>query len=184
MKKYNIVLADPPWPYKSGFLKRNWAKKYPTMSEKDIYNLPIQKITAENCVLFLWVTFPKLLTGIETISKWGFVYKSCAFVWVKKNKKANTFFWGMGHWTRQNAECCLIATKGRPQRVKKNVHQIIYEEVREHSRKPDCVRKRIVDLCSDLPRIELFARKPKDLFNESYQGWDVWGNEVESDIEL
>ena len=47
----------------------------------------------------------------------------------------------------------------------------------EHSKKPDEVRNRIVELCGDLPRIELFAR-------EKTSGWDVWGNEVESSIRL
>ena len=77
----------------------------------------------------------------------------------------------MGHWTRANAECCLLATKGKPKRVSKGVHQVVYEPIREHSRKPDCVRDRIVELCGDLPRIELFARQKTD-------GWDVWGNEI------
>jgi len=57
----------------------------------------------------------------------------------------------------------------------------------EHSKKPDEVRKRIVELMGDLPRIELFARDNgrKDMFNYNrLDGWDCWGNEVESDIEL
>ena len=62
-------------------------------------------------------------------------------------------------------------TKGKPKRISKNVHQVIMDKIREHSRKPDCVRDRIVELCGDLPRIELFAR-------EKTEGWDVWGDEV------
>ena len=41
----------------------------------------------------------------------------------------------------------------------------------EHSKKPDTVRQRIIELMGDLPRIELFAR-------ETAEGWDSWGNEV------
>ena len=70
-----------------------------------------------------------------------------------------------------SSQCCLLATIGKPKRIGKGVHQIIYEPIRKHSRKPDCVRDRIVELCGDLPRIELFAR-------EKTEGWDVWGNEV------
>ena len=80
-------------------------------------------------------------------------------------------FWGMGYYTRSNTELCLLATKGKPQRVSKSVHQLVYEPIRKHSQKPDCVRDRIVELCGDLPRIELFAR-------QKIQGWDSWGNEI------
>ena len=90
---------------------------------------------------------------------------------VKKNKKADSFFWGLGYWTRSNNEICLLATKGKPKRVSKSVHQIIYEPIGKHSKKPVVVRDKIVELCGDLPRIELFAR-------ETSPGWDVWGNEV------
>ena len=64
-----------------------------------------------------------------------------------------------------------MATKGKPKRVSKSVHQVIYEPVREHSRKPDTARKRIVELCGNLPRIELFAREKVD-------GWDSWGDQI------
>jgi N6-adenosine-specific RNA methylase IME4 len=60
---------------------------------------------------------------------------------------------------------------GKPKRVSKAVHQIIYEPIKEHSKKPNCTRNRIVELCGDLPKIELFAR-------QKTPGWDVWGNEV------
>lgn len=84
-----------------------------------------------------------------------------------------------------NIELCLLATIGRPQRVDKTIKQLIIAQRTTHSRKPPIVRERIVELMGDLPRIELFARKPDLLFDaESYEGWDVWGDEVESDIEL
>ena len=65
------------------------------MKDEDIYNLPVNNLTENNCVLFMWVTFPKLVQGLKTIEKWGFNYKACAFTWVKKNKKANSFFVGL-----------------------------------------------------------------------------------------
>ena len=77
----------------------------------------------------------------------------------------------MGYWTRSNSELCIIATKGKPKRISRSVHQIIQEPVREHSRKPDCVRNKIVELCGNLPRIELFAR-------EKTKGWDCWGDQI------
>lgn len=107
----------------------------------------------------------------------GFTYKTCGFAWVKKNKKSNSWFWGMGYWTRANSELCLIATKGKIQRISRKVHQIIDTPIEEHSKKPDIVREKIVELVGDLPRIELFARK-------KVQGWDSWGDEIESDISI
>lgn len=147
------------------------------MNIDDICNLPVKNIASENCVLFLWVTFPTLLDSFKVIEAWGFNYKTVAFVWVKHNKKTPTLFWGMGFWTRANAEICLLATKGKPKRISAKVHQVIISPIEEHSKKPNEIRKRIVDLIGDLPRIELFARQKTD-------GWDVWGNEVNSDIKL
>ena len=147
------------------------------MNIDDICNLPVKNIASENCVLFLWVTFPTLLDSFKVIEAWGFNYKTVAFVWVKHNKKTPTLFWGMGFWTRANAEICLLATKGKPKRISAKVHQVIISPIEEHSKKPNEIRKRIVNLIGDLPRIELFAR-------QRVQGWDAWGNEVNSDIEL
>jgi len=170
-KKYNIIYADPPWKYDSGFLKRNWDGKYPQMKPEEINSLPVNDIAADNCILFMWITFPKLLIGLEAMESWGFKYRSAAFTWVKKNKKADSWFWGMGHWTRANAEVCFLGVKGKPQRESASVHSVIDERIQEHSKKPDIVRNKIVELCGDLPRIELFAR-------EKHEGWDSWGNEV------
>jgi N6-adenosine-specific RNA methylase IME4 len=178
MKKYQIIYADPPWDYKV------WEKKagtrpwhYPRMSTEDIKSLPIVKLTDRDCFLFLWSTSPNLKEAMDVIDAWEFAYKTVAFNWVKLNNNMG-FFMGMGHYTRLNAEYCLLATKGHPRRVNADVPQIIATPRMAHSRKPDeIVRGRILRLCGDLPRIELFARR-------KIEGWDCWGNEVESDIEL
>ena len=98
-------------------------------------------------------------------------------MWLKTNKKALTWFYGLGFWTRGNAEICLLATKGHPKRQAKNIHQLIISPIEEHSKKPEEARKKIVALMGDIPRIELFARKESP-------GWDIWGNEVKSNITL
>ena len=179
--KYNIIYADPPWLFETwsdkGKQKKSAECHYLTMKSEDIYNLPINDITAKNCILFLWVTFPMLQEGLETIKRWGFKYKTCAFNWVKRNKISDTWFWGCGNWTRSNSELCLLATKGSPKRFSKAVHQVCDAPIASHSKKPDEIRERIVELCGDLPRIELFARQEST-------GWDVWGNEVDSSIPL
>ena len=174
-KKYNIIYADPPWNFKTysekGKQKKSAERHYRCMNIDNIYDLPINQIAADNCILFLWVTFPLLKEGLETIEKWGFTYKTIGFNWIKQNKKSDSLFWGLGYWTRANSEICLLATKGKPKRISKSVHSVIISKIREHSRKPDEVRDKIVELCGDMPRIELFAR-------QSVDGWDCWGNEV------
>lgn len=142
------------------------------MTIDDIYNLPIADIAADDCVLFLWVTFPLLREGLEAIRRWGFEYKTCAFNWVKRNKKSDSWFWGLGYWTRSNSELCLLATKGSPPRQSRSVHQICDARVMRHSQKPAEIRDRIVALCGDLPRAELFAR-------ERVNGWVSFGDEID-----
>ena len=103
MKKYSVILADPPWQYKvysKKGLGRSAESHYPTMNIEDIKALPVADIAEKDCALFLWVTFPCLLEGFEVIRAWGFTYKTVAFVWVKQNKKSDSLFWGMGYWTR------------------------------------------------------------------------------------
>ena len=105
------------------------------------------------------------------MKEWGFKYKTCGFTWVKRNKVADTWFFGLGSWTRANAEICLLGTRGRIPRVSNKVSQVVDTHIEEHSKKPAIVRDRIVELVGALPRIELFARQTVD-------GWDCWGNEV------
>jgi N6-adenosine-specific RNA methylase IME4 len=121
----------------------------------------------------MWCTDPLLPKQIPIVEKWGFVFSTVGFTWVKtnKNKMKNYYFKGPGYWTRANTETCILATKGKPKRISGNVDRLVVSERREHSRKPDRIRGDIVKLCGDLPRIELFAR-------QKFDGWDVWGNEV------
>lgn len=174
-KKYNIIYADPPWQFQAGGGRK---PPYPVMKYRDICSLPVDGITAENCILFLWATDPQLPDAINLIEDWGFKYKTVAFTWVKSGKNTD-FTIGLGYWTRGNPEMCLLATKGRVERVSKSVRQLIINPRRGHSVKPSIIREKIVELVGDLPRIELFARPPKDLLFEdkSFEGWDVWGNE-------
>lgn len=145
------------------------------MGIDELCALPVADLAAPDSALFLWATFPQLPEALRLIKAWGFQYKSVAFVWLKKNKKADSWFYGLGFWTRGNAEVCLLATRGHPKRQAANVHQFIISPIREHSRKPEEAREKIVALMGDVPRVELFARQMPP-------GWDVWGNEVESTI--
>ena len=172
MKKYQIIYADPPWRFKVWCFGTGRGRlpddHYPTMLLEDICALPVKEITDKSCILFLWTTFPKLEEAFQVIKAWGFTYKSAAFVWVKTNK-SGSYWMGLGYWARGNTEICLLATRGHPHRISKSVSQLVVSPRREHSRKPDEVRDRIVQLVGDLPRIELFAR-------QRTPGWDDWGN--------
>ncbi len=170
-KKYGAILIDPPWRFEtySGKGKgRSAERHYECMSYESILALDIP--AAKDCVLFLWVTDPYLEKAIEVIRAWGFKYKTVAFTWIKTNKGGEPWT-GMGYWTRANPEQCLLATRGHPSRVSKNVGQLIIAPRREHSRKPDEIYERIERLVVG-PYMELFARQRRD-------GWDAMGHEVE-----
>lgn len=170
-KKYNIIYADPPWEYRNmGNIQATANSHYLTMKQRDIEALPVGGLSAENSILFLWATFPKIQEALDTIKAWGFEYKTNGFTWIKKNKNGGNFF-GVGWYTKSNAEICLIGVKGKAPKVSNKVSQIIESIREEHSKKPDIVRDKIVEFAGDLPRIELFARQHAD-------GWDCWGNEV------
>lgn len=169
-RKYNIIYADPPWRYWEGGNK-NQSLHYPTMTIDQICELPVKNIADDDCVLFLWVTYPVLQEAFRVIEAWGFTYSTAAFVWVKKNKRQDTPFIGCGSWTRANSELCLLATRGNVLRLDATVSQVVESPVEEHSKKPDVVRSLITKLVGELPRVELFCRNPAE-------GWDVWGNEA------
>ena len=186
MKKYQIIYADPCWKYRQGkSMGINFQgaadAQYPCMDYKEIAKLPIKEISDEKCILFLWVTFPMLKEGIYVLEQWGFEYKTVAFVWLKTNINNMGFFFGIGYYTKSNAEICLLGTKGNAHTLVKSnsISQVIITPKTKHSKKPDEARIKIRELCGDnVNRIELFARKKTDWFG------DVWGNEVKSDIEL
>jgi site-specific DNA-methyltransferase (adenine-specific) len=176
-KKYNIIYADPPWRYN----KRVGTKKtrfgggadahYPMMDLQTIKELPVADIAADNCALFLWTTFPYLDKQIEVINSWGFTYRTLGFSWIKTNKNNNQPFFGIGYYAKSNAEICLLGIKGKMKPITNKVSSCVIAPKGRHSKKPDVVRERIVELFGDVPRIELFARK-------KFEGWDCWGNEV------
>ena len=186
-KKYQVIYADPPWSYKVWSEDKKSAqgcakRYYDTMSIDDICNLPVKDIADKDCKLFMWATPPCLPEAFEVIKSWGFDYKTIAFTWIKLNKKGQSnamffspsdIFYGIGHWTASNTEIVLagLTPNGRLNRESKSISQVVLAPLRKHSQKPDIIKEYIVELCGDIPRIELFARQKTD-------GWDVWGNEV------
>lgn len=170
-KKYDVIYADPPWTYGDKLQHHGGSadSHYATMTTPQICELPIEKIASDNCSLFIWGTWPQLPDILQVIAYWGFQYKTIGFLWLKEYSTGRKVF-GMGNWTRGNSEFCLLAVRGKPKRLSNMVSQLITTRIREHSKKPDIVRKKIVQLCGDIPRIELFART-------KIHGWDTWGND-------
>lgn len=170
-KIYDIIYADPPWLYNDKLGGGGAEEHYPCLTISDLMKLPVISLASSNSSLFLWVTPPHLPHAFEVIDAWGFTYKTVAFTWVKRNRCSPSWFMGLGHYTRSNAELCLIATRGSPRRQSMGVRSVVDTPIERHSKKPDCVRDRIVELYGNVPRIELFARERVD-------GWDAWGNEI------
>lgn len=177
--KYNIIYADPPWQYNdklkikgsnNNFI-RGAESFYSTMSLDELKQLPIENICTDDAILFMWITMAFLPKISEVMNAWGFTYKTCGFTWIKTTKN-NKIHFGMGHYTRANSELCLIGVKNKkPKIIDRSISQIVISQIRKHSQKPDEIRDKIVALCGNLPRIELFAR-------QQVEGWDCWGNEV------
>lgn len=179
---YGAILADPPWGFQcwdgkdKRVASRGSVTPYTTLDMDEIGALPVAKLAAPDCALFMWCVWPTLQDAYGVIEAWGFKPKTCAFLWLKADpyklwSLEEDVYMGLGYWTRANSEPCLLATRGRPKRLSAGVRQGIIEPRREHSRKPDCVHDRIERLVSG-PYLELFARQVRP-------GWDVWGNETD-----
>ncbi len=145
---------------------------YPYMSKEAICALPVDKLAADDCLLFLWTTGPKLNIAFEVGEAWGFAYSTIAFVWDKQITNP-------GYYTLSSVEICLLFKKGKiPQpRGLRNVRQFLSQRRRGHSQKPAAIRRRIDRMFPTQAKIELFARVRTP-------GWDAWGNEVKSDVLL
>lgn len=174
-KKYDIIYADPPWNYAKP-IKRSTThiKKdihYSTVTDDDLKNLPIQSITKDDCILFVWVVSPKMEECMNIISSWGFTYITVGFVWEKVKPT-------VGNYTLPSVELCLIYKKGKiPQPFVPGQRQFVHEKKREHSQKPLVVKHRIGQMFPYADKIELFARpNPSTPMFDMEDDWEYWGN--------
>jgi len=186
--RFGAILADPPWPFRvySGRGKRRSVERhYPTMSHADIRTgrfgpaggpgpVEIAALALPHCALFLWAVLPQLPEALAVIEAWGFEYKTAAFCWVKTNRGVGGPATGMGYWTRSNAELVLLATRGAPRRLARDVPQIVMAPRGAHSAKPSIVHDSIERLVPG-PYLELFARRMAPR-------WTVWGNGIEPSL--
>ncbi len=179
--KYQIIYADPPWDYKGqkqhngsgGKDTGSASSHYSTMKLPDLKQLPISQIAdPSGCLLFMWSTNPHLDQAIDLMKSWGFSWATVGFVWDKQ--KVNP-----GFYTMSQCELCLIGKLGKipKPRGARNIRQMVSVMRGKHSAKPDEVRYRIECMFPDQNKIELFAR-------DSYVGWDSWGNECPTSVQL
>lgn len=171
--KFRVILADPPWFFKARSAKgygKSAQRHYACMKTGEIAALPVGPLADKDCALFLWATWPMIFDAQVVINAWGFKYSGLAWEWIKKNPETGKYSFGGGYGTRKNLEPCLLARKGSPQILRRDVRDFLYAPRREHSRKPDEVYDRIESMYHG-PYIELFSRSDK-------KGWTSWGNEA------
>ena len=173
--KYEIIYSDPAWEYpseqhaKAGEPTTGGSETHykQVMSDEKLCQLRIQDIAADNCLLFMWTTGPKMESAIGVGKAWGFEYSTVGFVWYKELPNPGTY-------TMSECEYCLIFRKGNiPQpRGDRNVRQFLSEKRTEHSKKPTEIRRRIESMFPKQKKIELFAR------GKAPKGWEFWGDEA------
>ena len=184
--KYKTIYADPPWMESGGGkIKRGADRHYSLMKTKDIMKIPVQDICEVNAHLYLWVTNNFLLDGGDVMRAWGFRYVS-KVTWGKGRKQPDGTYKlenpGLGQYYRGLDEICLFGVKGcLPYKVDENGKRqqgttLFIAPRRKHSQKPEDMRK-MIQKVSYGPYIELFAR-------ERFDGWDSWGDQVTSEIQL
>lgn len=182
LKKYGVIIADPPWRYHNNSCKGSAAAQYPTMTLDQLSDIPVSGLALDDSVLLLWATWPKLAEMcLPLIDAWGFTYVT-GFPWIKITSVAQTLWneleisvpYGIGYWARGTSEPLLIAKRGNPSPPTDGFIGLLSPNL-YHSRKPDSIYHYAESLPG--PYLELFARRTQD-------GWDTWGNQVESSITL
>ena len=177
---YSILYCDPPWDYAG---REQHSKKtetgsalahYPTMKLEELKKLKIEDLAEKDALLFLWTSSPHLPQAIDLMRSWGFEYKTIAFVWEKQRVNP-------GYYTMSQVEICLVGKRKKGKipspRGSRNVHQFLSQMRTRHSEKPAEIRNRIGQMFPTQSKVELFAR-------QRAEGWDCWGNEVKSSLDL
>ena len=177
-QKFDVALIDPPWSYFGDQTKDGAAAKfYGTLTDEEIYKLPVRDMLNERSVAFVWATAPRLDAALDSIKAWGLHYRGVAFVWVKTNKDgipigARGVRPSIVKPTCEFVLACSTVKKGRPLPIAdESIRNTVLAPTTEHSAKPYVVHERIEALYPQASRIELFAR-------EQREGWYCWGNQI------
>ena len=185
--RYNVIYADPPWSYENKSVvfeadgvNRAVSEQYGLMSMSEIMNMPIKSLTEKDAVCFMWVVNPLLQEGMDTMKAWGFKYKTM-LTW-----KKNT---GTGYWFRGLTEHIIFGVKGNVRAFRSGRPNFYETNSGKHSQKPHYFRELIAETVKasfDEPKkLELFARTREGMFGDyEYEGWDVYGNQVNNSIQL
>jgi N6-adenosine-specific RNA methylase IME4 len=180
--RYGVIIADPPWDYSNSACEGAAEKIYPTMTLGQLLALPVPQLTADDCVLLMWATWPKLDEAcLPLLRGWGFQYVT-GFPWVKVTDVSRNLWgmwqikvpYGVGFWARGTTEIVLIGKRGSPKPPPNGFIGLLSPNL-YHSRKPES----LYDYAESMPGpyLEMFARRNRP-------GWDVWGNEVVCDVQL
>ena len=177
-KKYKTILADPPWQYNNKTGKsapeHKRLRRYSTMDMDSLKAMRpmIDDLTAEDCHLWMWCTWPMIQNGLDLMAVWGFQYKT-GIPWLKVAKNGEPDGRCMGFYGRVVTEMILFGVRSKSTYRTKpphNTKNIIIAQKQAHSEKPDD-QYSLIESQSHGPYIELFARKSRD-------GWDCWGDEA------
>lgn len=177
INKYKTIMADPPWDIEQKGshcdAEGKWhglgaGRHYDLMSLEQIKAMPIQRLAAADAHCWLWVTNASLRYGYEVLEAWGFTPRS-TLTWCKPRI-------GLGNYLRNSTEHLMLGTRGHAPVNFRAQPTWMFAPLQEHSHKPE-EQFAVIERVSSPPYLELFARRPHD-------GWDVWGNEVPSDIEI
>lgn len=180
--RYSVILSDPPWSYDNSAVQGAALNQYPTMTDGEVRDLPVADLAADDCILLLWATWPKLDLALDVVESWGFRYLT-AFPWIKVTSVSTDLFtgeirldvpYGVGFWARGTSEPILIARRGQVSPPSNGFVGLLSPNL-HHSRKPDS----IYDFAEALPgpRLEMFARRQR-------AGWSVFGNETPGSIDI
>jgi N6-adenosine-specific RNA methylase IME4 len=165
---FPTILADPPWDV-SQRGGRGAHRHYPLMTTEAIAALPVGNLASTDAHLWLWVTNATLFAGQAVMEAWSFTYRSC-LTWVKPGL-------GLGSsYLRNNTEHLLFGTRGKAPVLYHSQPTWLFAPKQDHSHKPE-EQYAVIERCSPGPYLELFARRKQP-------GWQVWGNEVISDVVL
>ena len=167
-KKYSTILADPPWDIQQ---KGAYGaeRHYSLMSLERIKELPVEDLATDDAHLWLWVTNATLRDGYDVMESWGFTPRS-PLTWIKPR-------FTLGVYLRNATEHLILGTRGRAPVKFKSQTTWMFAPLQDHSHKPEEQYAVIERVSGEGPRLELFARRRQP-------GWDVWGNEVDSDIDI
>jgi N6-adenosine-specific RNA methylase IME4 len=184
---YGCILADPAWGFATysrcdAIPQRAEEQHYMPMTQQELLALPVGRLAAKDCLLFMWGIGTHIPAMLELGEAWGFEFVTDVFYWLKErlwDAGQIDMFTGdvpepaisMGYWSRKQVEPVFLFKRGRPPRLSKGVRQVIVEPRREHSRKPTCQYERIEALAGG-PYLEMFARTARP-------GWSAWGNQIE-----